>query len=33
MNGTETKREHLKTTVVREAVDKVIVEGVRERAS
>lgn len=28
INGTETKREHLKTTVVREAVDKVIVEGV-----
>lgn len=27
INGTETKREHLKTTVVREAVDKVIVEG------
>ena len=27
INGTETKREHLKTTVVKEAVDKVIVEG------
>lgn len=27
INGTETKREHLKTTVIREAVDKVIVEG------
>ena len=27
INGAETKREHLKTTVVREAVDKVIVEG------
>ena len=27
INGTETKREHLKTTVVREAIDKVIVEG------
>ena len=27
INGTETKREHLKATVVREAVDKVIVEG------
>ena len=27
INGTETKREHLETTVVREAVDKVIVEG------
>ena len=27
INGTETKREHIKTTVVREAIDKVIVEG------
>ena len=27
INGTETKREHLKTTVVKEAIDKVIVEG------
>ena len=27
INGTETKREHLKTTVVREAINKVIVEG------
>ena len=27
INGTEIKREHLETTVVREAVDKVIVEG------
>ena len=27
ISGTETKREHLKTTVVREAINKVIVEG------
>lgn len=27
INGAETKREHLKTTVVREAINKIIVEG------